>query len=171
MKVLVLNGSPHEDGNTVAMIGAFAKGAESNGHEVTVFDVAKKKIAGCMACEYCHTTGGGECIQKDDMQELYPLLDAADVLVLASPIYYFGLSGQLQCAIHRFYSRGVLQNISQIAMLVSSSSPSVYDGAIFEYKTIAGFMGLVDLGFVTANGDENKSEAKLAECEALGKTI
>ena len=64
MKVLVLNGSPHADGNTVAMIGAFAKGAESNGHEVTVFDVAKKKIAGCMACEYCHTTGGGECVQK-----------------------------------------------------------------------------------------------------------
>ena len=171
MKVLVLNGSPHADGNTVAMIEAFKKGAESNGNEVTVFDVAKKKIAGCMACEYCHTQGQGQCVQKDDMQELYPLLDAADALILASPIYYFGLSGQLQCAIHRFYSRGVLQNLSQIGMMVSSGSPGVYDGAIFEYKTIAGFMGLVDLGFVTANGDENKSEAKLAECEALGKSI
>ena len=105
------------------------------------------------------------------MQEVYNQLQRANMLVLASPIYYFGLSGQLQCAIHRFYSRGVVQNLSQIAMLVSSSSPNVYDGAIFEYKTMAGFMGLVDLGFVTANGDENKSEAKLAECEALGKTI
>ena len=62
-----------------------------------VIDVCKKKIAGCLACEYCHTKGNGACVQKDDMQEVYSLLGEADMLVIASPIYYHGVSGQLKC--------------------------------------------------------------------------
>ena len=61
----------------------FKKAAEAAGHEVTLVNVAKKKIAGCLACEYCHNKGNGACIQKDDMQELCPLMNEAEVLVLA----------------------------------------------------------------------------------------
>ena len=57
-----------------------------------------------MACEYCHTKGRGSCIQQDDMQEIYLSLREADMLVIASPIYYHGISGQLKCVIDRFYS-------------------------------------------------------------------
>ena len=74
MKILVLNGSPHPQGSTKDMVNAFKKGAESAGHIVDVVDVCKKKIGGCLACEYCHSKGHGECIQKDDMQEVYNLL-------------------------------------------------------------------------------------------------
>ena len=70
MKILVLNGSPHPQGSTKDMVNAFKKGAESAGHIVDVVDVCKKKIGGCLACEYCHSKGHGECIQKDDMQEV-----------------------------------------------------------------------------------------------------
>ena len=77
---------------------------------MTVIDVCRKKIGGCLACEYCHTEGRGSCIQKDDMQQVYDLLRQADMLVLASPIYYHGLSGQLKCAIDRFYSAAYPQN-------------------------------------------------------------
>ena len=104
MKILVLNGSPRNDSNSSAMIEAFKKGAEGNGNEVTVCDVAKMKIAGCLACEYCHTKGEGACIQKDDMQEVFPLLAEADAIVFASPIYYMNISGQLQSVISRFYA-------------------------------------------------------------------
>ena len=83
MKILILNGSPRTDGNTAAMADAFKKGAESAGSEVTVVDVAKKKIAGCLACEHCHTKGDGACVQNDDMQEVYPLLAEADAVVIA----------------------------------------------------------------------------------------
>lgn len=54
MKILVLNGSPREKGNTAAMVATFAEGARQIGHAVTIVPVARKRIAGCMACEYCH---------------------------------------------------------------------------------------------------------------------
>ena len=104
MKILILQGSPRANGNTAWMAEEFKKAAEAAGHEVTLVNVARKKIAGCLACEYCHTKGNGQCIQKDDMQELYPLLAQAEVLVLASPIYYFTLSAQIQAPIQHFYS-------------------------------------------------------------------
>ena len=95
MKILVLNGSPRPKGNTAALVEAFAAGARESGHQVHVIPVCRKRIAGCLACEYCHTKGNGRCIQQDDMQEVYPLLDEAEMLVLASPVYYHNFSGQL----------------------------------------------------------------------------
>lgn len=168
MKILVLNGSPRANSNSSAMIEAFKKGAEGKGNEVTVCDVAKMKIAGCLGCEYCHTKGEGACVQKDDMQEIYPLLAEADAVVYASPIYYFTITGQLQSAISRFYAPMKPAKATKTALMLSSMSPGVYDAAIAQHTAMSAFLGLESLGVVTANGDENKSEAKLAECEELG---
>ena len=80
MRVLVFNGSPRIHGNTAAMVSAFAEGAQENGHQVDVVNVCRKKITGCLACEYCHKKDSGherQCVQQDDMQEVYPLLDEA----------------------------------------------------------------------------------------------
>lgn len=88
MKILILNGSPRPQGNTAAMVAAYAEGAREAGHEVNAIDVCKLKIGGCLACEYCHTKGDGRCVQKDDMQEIYPLLEEAEMIVLASPVFY-----------------------------------------------------------------------------------
>ncbi len=101
MRILVLNGSPRSKGNTKQMVEAFREGAEAAGHQV---DVCRMKINGCLACEYCHSKGNGTCIQKDDMQTIYELLKEAEMLVIASPIYYHGVSGQLKCVLDRFYS-------------------------------------------------------------------
>ena len=86
------------------MITAFCEGLEAAGHEWDVYDVCKMNIHGCLACEYCHTKGDGQCVQKDDMQNIYHRLQEAEMLVIASPIYYHGLSGQLKCTIDRFYA-------------------------------------------------------------------
>ena len=59
MKILILNGSPRPDGNTVAMIKAYAEGAKEAGHSIQIVDVCRKNIRGCLACEYCHTKGNG----------------------------------------------------------------------------------------------------------------
>ena len=72
--------------------------------EFGVFEFSKMNIHGCLACEYCHTRGNGQCIQKDDMQYVYQELQDAEMIVIASPIYYHGLSGQLKCTIDRFYA-------------------------------------------------------------------
>ena len=104
MRVLIVNGSPRPKGNTKQMIQAFCEGLETAGHEYGVYEVCKMNIHGCLACEYCHTKGNGQCVQKDDMQFVYHELQEAEMLVIASPIYYHGLSGQLKCTIDRFYA-------------------------------------------------------------------
>lgn len=171
MKILVLNGSPRPNGNTVAMIAAFSEGAAEAGHEVTVFNICQKKIAGCLGCGYCRGKGNGTCIQKDDMQEVYGLLAAADMIVFATPVYYFAYSAQLQAAVNRFYALGHLAEPKKAALLLSSGSPDVYEGAIYAYRKTCEFVRLTDMGICTAYGPENKSEAKLAEVRALGRSL
>ena len=144
MNLLILQGSPRANGNTAWMAEEYRKAAEAAGHKVTLVDVAHKKIAGCMACEYCHGKGNGACVQKDDMQELYPLLAEAEVLVLAAPIYYFTLSDQIQAPIQRIYNMNKPPKVKKMALLMSSYSPDVYDGAIGEYKGIVSYWGVED---------------------------
>lgn len=172
MNILVLNGSPRQNGNTAAMVTAFTEGAETKVHQITVIDVCRKKIAGCLGCEYCHTKGRGACIQKDDMQEVYKALKLAEMLVIASPIYYFGFSGQLECAIHRTYAIGVPNNLKKCMLMLSSGSNNVYDGAIYEYrKAFVEYMGLQDAGIFKAYGAQNKSMALLAKLKEASENL
>lgn len=172
MKILVLNGSPRPNGATKEMVNAFVEGAESVGHKVDVIDVCKKKIAGCLACEYCHTKGNGHCIQQDDMQEVYPLLEEAEMIVLASPIYYHNFTGQLQCAINRFYALDKPKKLKKAALIMSSGDNHVYSGAIFEYQnSFLNYLHLEDMGIHSAFGKENKSPEKYAELKTFGESL
>lgn len=158
MKILVLNGSPRPKGNTAAMTSVFRKEAENNGHQVKEFSVCKMNIKGCLACEYCHGKGGGECVQKDDMQEIYAELKEAEMLVLAAPIYYHGISGQLKCVIDRFYSAlypTAPKTLKKVAMFLSSGDDDMYVGAKFSYDgDFLGYLGLDGCGIFT-NHDAN----------------
>jgi multimeric flavodoxin WrbA len=159
MNILILQGSPRANGNTAWMAEECKKAAEAVGHRVTLVNVARKKIAGCLACEWCHGKGNGACVQKDDMQELYPLLEEAEALVLASPVYYFTMSAQIQAPIQRIYNMNKPPKLRKMALLLSSYSPDVYAGAIGEYQGIRGYWGVEDGGIVTAKIDEQKTDA------------
>ena len=167
MKILILQGSPRANGNTAWMAEEYKKAAEAAGHQVTVVNVAKKKIAGCLACEYCHGKGDGACIQKDDMQELYPLMAEAEVLVLAAPIYYFTLCAQIQAPIQRMYCVNSPAKVKKMALLVSSYSPNVYDGATAEFRDICNYWGVENMGSVTAKNDEQKTEDTRQKIQTL----
>ena len=172
MNILVLNGSPRPNGNTAAMVEAFAEGAGENGHNITIVPICQKKIAGCLACEYCHTKGNGRCIQKDDMQEVYPVLEEAEMIVLASPVYYHGFTGQLQCAINRIYALDKPKKLKKAALILSSGSDDVYGGAVYEYKnSFLDYLKLEDMGIFTAFGKQNKSEEKLDELREFGRHL
>lgn len=172
MKILVLNGSPRPNGNTAAMVEAFVKGASENGHNIIVVPVCQKKIAGCLACEYCHTKGEGKCVQKDDMQEVYPVLAEAEMIVLASPIYYHSFTGQLQCAINRIYALDKPKKLKKAALILSSGDNKVYDGAIYEYQnSFLNYLKLENMGIFTAHGKQNKSEEKLNELYEFGRSL
>jgi len=158
------------------MIQAFCKGLEEAGHEWDVFDVCKMNIHGCLACEYCHKKGNGACAQKDDMQLIYDRLREAEMLVLASPIYYHGLSGQLKCTIDRFYAAAFPNKppkLSKVAMFLSSGDPDMYDGALFSYHgDFLGYLKLEDMGVFTNNGyDPGVAEEKLEELRTFGASL
>lgn len=172
MEILVLNGSPRPHGNTSTMVEAFTDGAQQSGHKVRVVNVCQKKITGCLACEYCHTSGNGVCIQKDDMQEVYPLLEEAEMIVLASPIYYHSFTGQLQCAINRIYALDKPKNLKKAALFLSSGVDHVYCGAIYEYQnSFLNYLKLEDMGIFSAYGKQNKSEETLNEIREFGKAL
>ena len=169
MKITILNGSPRKE-NTAAMAEAFRQGAEAAGHEVEVLQVGKMKINGCLACEYCHGKGAGKCIQKDDLEKLMPAYLESDMIVYASPIYYFAPTAQLEAAWQRVYCIGKPAKATKAALLLSSAS-GFYDAAIAQYKGFTAYTGLQDMGVCTATGEENKSEAKLAEIRAFAEKL
>lgn len=138
MNILVLNGSPRPNGSTAGMIKTFKTEAESAGHTVNTVDVCRKNIHGCLACEYCHGKGDGECSQK---------------------------SGQLKCVIDRFYALLYPKapgRLKKVAMFLASGDPDMYDGAKFSYDgDFLGYLGLEDMGIFT-NHDKGVME-KISE--------
>lgn len=170
MKILVLNGSPRPAGNTKQMVNAFTAGAQSVGHDVTVFDVCRMNIHGCLACEYCHQKSGGSCVQDDDMQQIYPYLQEAEMLVLASPMYYHNISGQLKCAIDRFYAPDKPAKLKKIAMILASGSPNMYTGAEFSYQgDFLDYLKCEGKGIFTCHG--TVTAEKLEELRAFGASL
>ena len=114
-------------------------------------------------------------MQKDDMQEVYSFLKEADMLVLASPIYYHGISGQLNCTIDRFYSAAYPARpprLKKIAMFLSSGDADMYDGAMFSFEgDFLGYLKLENMGVFTAHGSENGSAEKLDEIKKFGASL
>lgn len=106
------------------------------------------------------------------MQEVYPILLEAEMIVLASPVYYHSFTGQLQCAINRIYALDKPANMKKAALILSSGSDQVYDGAIYEYQnSFLDYLKLENMGIFTAYGKQNKSEEKLQELKAFGKSL
>lgn len=169
MKIAVFNGSPRKQ-NTAAMIGAFCEGAKAAGHEVEVYHVGRMNIAGCKGCEYCHTRGEGKCIQKDDFDQLLPAYRDSDMIVFASPIYYFNTTAQMQAAIQRVYCIGKPQKAKKAALLLSAGSCG-FESAIAQFKEYMDYIKVENAGIITAAGDECKSEDKLAEVRAFAANL
>ena len=170
MKIAVFNGSPRKE-NTAALVEAFREGAESAGHEVEVYHVGQMKIAGCLGCEYCHTKGNGNCVQKDDLEKILPAYKDADMIVFASPIYYFTMTVQMEAAIQRVFCIGKPLKAKKAALLLSSGSDGVYDAAISQFKDYMAYAGIEATGVITAYGSQNKSEAKLNEVRDFAKAL
>lgn len=129
MNIVVLSGSPRKGANTDTMVEAFAETAREGGHAVEVIRVASKKIAGCLGCQYCFAHKGA-CVQKDDMAGVIELLKGADMVVFASPIYWFDITAQEKTAIDRLYAFGATGfPFTKTALLLDSHSEGVYDAA------------------------------------------
>lgn len=103
-RVLILSGSPRVRGNSDLLCDEFARGAREAGHEVEKIRVAERQIGYCRACYYCREHQG-RCVIQDDMGELLEKMIAADVLVLATPVYFYSLCAQLKTVLDRTVAR------------------------------------------------------------------
>lgn len=100
--IVILSGSPRKNGNTNLLCRQFQQGAEEAGHSVRFIPLAEKRIGFCRACDVCMRNGGA-CIQKDDMENILCAFQQADVVVLATPVYFYGVSAQMKACIDRTY--------------------------------------------------------------------
>ena len=122
-KIFVLMGSPRKNGNTSILCDEFIRGAEEAGHEAEKIIIAEKRINGCLGCGGCQRNGG-TCVQKDDMTELSEKILAADVIVLASPIYYYTWTAQLKAVIDRTFALLQTMHNKTFYMISACASPS-----------------------------------------------
>lgn len=177
-RILVLAGSPRPQGNSDLLADAFIEGAAQSGHRTDKINVARLKINGCVDCQYCFAHGG-QCVQRDDMDGIYPLLDSADTLVLATPVYFYGFPSQLKRVIDRFYARALIgHHVSRCALLAvgaDAAETGVFEPVIATYRAIAGYLKWTDLGVVTVAGVTAKGEVKdtdgLKRARQLGASI
>lgn len=98
--VLILSASPRKNGNSDILCHQFMKGAQEAGHKTEQIYLYDKKIGFCHACYACFKTG--ECVQQDDMAEILEEIQAADVIVVATPTYFMMMNGMLKNTIDRF---------------------------------------------------------------------
>lgn len=103
-KVLIISGSPRKNGNTEALVKKFAAGAEKAGHQVEVIHLADKKIGYCVNCDSCRRNKT-DCVFDDDARVIVSKTLECDVIVLATPVYFYNVTAQLKTLIDRFYAR------------------------------------------------------------------
>ncbi|MDD3344836.1 MAG: flavodoxin family protein [Candidatus Omnitrophica bacterium] len=105
-KILILNGSPVKNGNTAKFVAWFAQEARKEGASVKVVRAASlsSKVNGCISCRACQKSAKYECVFKDDVNDVLKEMQKADVIVFATPLYFYGPSAQLKLIIDRMFS-------------------------------------------------------------------
>ena len=187
MNILILSGSPRKGGNTDLLVGAFAKGA-SQKHHVEVVSVHDYKVNPCMGCNACFKNKANACVQNDDMSLIYEKMSWADMLMIASPVYFYGLSAQLKAVIDRFHNpiRDTFHIKKMALLLVGAATLSeLFDAILTEYNLCLKFFAkqsgkaerfnIEDAGKVLVRGIKDKGDIKgtsfLEDAYQLGISI
>ena len=155
MKIVVINSSPHSETESTSRFLAqrFIAGAESSGHEIFVFDAANEETHPCQGCDMCGMNG--DCVFSDAIQtKLMPKMVDADLLVLVTPLYYYGMSTQLKTVIDRFYARTYDLNNKKSMLMVTAynSADWTMEAIVTHYETLVRYMHWQDVGQVLAIG-------------------
>lgn len=178
-KIVILNGSPRMKGNTSALTAAFTKGAESSGHTVTEFFLGSMNINGCKGCFCGGKNPNSPCVQKDDMEKIYPVYKEADIVVLASPLYYWTISGQLKCAFDRLFAVAECdpdyRNPKKESVLIMTAEGHGFEESEYWYDRLEKHIGWKSLGKVLCGGVMNigdiEGRPELNTAFKLGKSI
>lgn len=153
--IIILNAAARKNGNTAALVEAFSKGAKEAGNDVTEFYLQSMNIRGCMACMGCKRNAD-PCIQKDDMKPIYDAFMKADVVVMSSPVYFFGVAGPLKTTVDRLFAvfskYGEEASNRKCALLMTSDDPD-YNCCVKWFEDLAEQFGWEDMGEVLGSGN------------------
>ena len=177
MKILIISGSPRKGGNTELLAEAFAKGAAKH-HQVETVSVRDYLVNPCLGCNACFRSEANTCAQKDDMTIIYEKMSQADMLVIASPVYFYGISAQMKAVIDRFHNpiRDTF-HIKKMALLLvgAATLPELFDAILTEYNLCLKFFDIEDAGKVLVRGVKDKGDIKgtrfLDDAYQLGTSI
>ena len=150
MKIVILQGSPNKKGSTNILAENFSQGAKAAGHSVIRFDLTDMDIRPCTGCVTCGYEG--PCVLRDDNQKIREAVLDADMIVFATPLYYYGMSAQLKTVIDRFcaYNSSITRKRMKSALLaVAWNSDSwTFDALESHYRTLVRYLDLQDQGMV-----------------------
>ena len=175
--VVILSTSPRRNSNSEALAEAFARGAADAGNDVEIIRMREKNMRFCLGCFACQRTG--KCVIKDDMAEIVPKMERADVLVFATPIYYYEMSGQMKTLLdranplfvadYRFRDVYFLSSAAEDEDSVPQRAQSGLEGwiACFEKARLA---GTVFGGGVTETS-EIRGSAALEKAYEMGRAV
>ncbi len=181
MKAVVVEASPKRDGNSVTLAKEFIKGLQENGDaEITELYLEDLDIGFCRGCWSCLKRGEPGCVMDDDMTWIYPKLNEADVIVFATPVYWWHINAQMKKFLDRF--EGLLDgngpnNLSgKTLVLIITYNMEDPDGvylAIQMFRSIAAWAGLdlVVLKYNATDGHVSGAKEKLDEAHRLGGSL
>lgn len=178
-RIIILNGSPRKNGNTSELVKSFTKGAEQSGNTVTEFFLNEMNIHGCLGC-----FGGGKnpdspCVQKDDMLKIYLAYKEANIVVLASPLYYWTISGQLKVAFDRLFAVAECDknysNPKKESILLMAAEGNGFEESVYWYDRLMQHLKWKSLGKVLCGGvmsvGDIANRKELTQAYELGKTV
>ena len=166
-KIIILNGAARKNGNTAKLVNAFTDGATSVGNQVKTFYLDGMDIHSCKGCLCAGRDSKSPCSQKDDMDQIYAEFENSDVIVFASPVYFWTITGPLKTAADRLYAEleclGYSGFLKQSVLLMTADGGD-YSQAVTWYRTYERNLGWRNLGEVLGKG-------KTKEAYQLGASI
>ena len=178
-KIVILMGSPRKNGNTARLVESFARGAQNAGHTVKIFALHEMHINPCTGCLCGGKDAAHPCTLRDDMDLIYPHYIAADVVVLASPLYYWLMSAQLKCAIDRLFAVAECtpgyRNPQKQSVLLMAAEGKKFEEIDDWYSRLMRHLNWEDCGRILAGGvlraGEIDGREELQQAYLLGASL
>lgn len=176
-KVLILSGSPRKNGNSDLLCNEFMRGAIESGNVVEKIRVSEKNIGFCKACYYCKQSGG-ICAIQDDMTDILQKMIDADVLVFASPVYFYSIDAQLKALIDRTVARWLDVKNKEFYYIITMADEELSSAQ----TTLACFRGYADcvdgakeMGVICGNNVYEKGDIinreQMQQAYEMGKNV
>lgn len=177
MKILALIGSPRKKGNTDILVEELLKGCKKKGHKSEKIYLYDYEIAPCIDCGNCRK-GNYVCTQDDEMQELYPKIQDADLIIFGTPLYWYGPSGQMKLFMDRmlpFTTNKKLRGKKVIVISPSEEGPHACGPMIEMFRMSFDYLGIEFKGKILATayekGEIRKNQDELKKAYDLGVSL